>query len=236
MDLHIHKWTTHILFCEGRNSWRNIWKKEQREYCGQSKEDSTGTNTLQLFMSQYPVSLQVQLILLNFSLTLSFLVIHDADVLVSNTDYCGNLGLTCLHLCYTFTFLKPCVLLDYIILLLRHHSSLIESGNLSFIHGHLKSGLIFPFQPYFLLIKSRKPAWEISLLMESCIHLSDANTYPHAESCFSALAYSAPVLPPHQDLQSNPPVFFLPHLADPSCFQFIAFSCKSSCCATLERM
>ena len=138
-----------------------------------------------------------------------------------NTDYCGNLGLTYLHLCCTFTFLKPCVLLDYIILLLRHHSSLIELGNLSFIHGHLKSGLIFPFQPYFLLIKSRKPAWEISLLMESYIHPSDANTYPHSESCFSALAYSAPVLPPHQDLQSNPPVFFLPHLADPSCFQFI---------------
>ena len=73
-------------------------------------------------MSQYPVSLQVQLILLNFTLNLPFLVIHDADILVSNIDYCGNLGLTYLHLCCTFTFLKPCVLLDYIIFLLRHHS------------------------------------------------------------------------------------------------------------------
>ena len=126
------------------------------------KKTTTGTNTLQFFMSQYPVSLQVQLILLNVTLILHFLVIHDADILVSNIDYCDNLGLTCLHVCCTFTFLKPCVLLDYIIFLFRHHSllnwQLIELENLSFIHGHLKSGLIFPFQPYFLLIKSRKPA------------------------------------------------------------------------------
>ena len=74
--------------------------------------------------------------------------------------------------------------------------------------------------------------------MESCIHLSPANTPPHILmpcffKLFCSLTYPAPVLLPHQDLQSNCPIF-LSHLADPSCFQFIAFSYKTLCQATLE--
>ena len=96
-------------------------RRNRENIADRVKKTASGTNTLHFFMSQYPVSLQVQLILLNFTLTLPFLVVHDADILVSNIDYCGNLGLTYLRLRCTFTFLKPCVLLDYIIFLLRHH-------------------------------------------------------------------------------------------------------------------
>lgn len=161
-------------------------------------------------MSQYPVSLQVQLILLNFSLTLSFLVIHDADVLVSNTDYCGNLGLTCLHLCYTFHL--PQALCP----LRLHHSpsqtSLITDRIRKLVF-HSWASKIWPYISFSTLFSTNKKqkaclrlvySWNpVSIFLMQMI-------YPHAESCFSALAYSAPVLPPPQDLQSNPPVFFFP--------------------------
>lgn len=95
-----------------------------------------------------------------------------------------------------------------------------------------------PFQPYFLLIRSRNASclrdWSTNrflCLFFLCRHPSlpsDSIPPPAWLLCF------LPALPLPQGLGSNGSVFSLSYLADPSCFHFVAFLCKISCRVPLE--
>lgn len=112
------------------------------------------------FMSQYQISWHVQWILLNFVLTVPFLVMHAASILVFHIYCCGSLGQICLFLCLTLIFLKHCALFDYIIFLLRHLSSinyqLIELENFVFYSWASEIWLHISFSSSFSPNKKQK--------------------------------------------------------------------------------
>lgn len=113
-------------------------------------------------MFQYQISIQVHLILLKIALTLPFLVIHAGSILDSKYGLLWQPWSNLLTLWHTFTFFKPCALLDHILFFLSHFSplyyKLIELENFVFQSWTSEIWPHISFSNYFSVNKKQKPS------------------------------------------------------------------------------